>query len=310
MFDRGVTVIPQRQVFGPKIRRTLEMGARHVSTGIHPSQASDFCPIYHTYMQEAIRWLNEPCSEVSDHAHRVLVNDLKTFAPGGTAYLRMGMGTAMHTMLQYYGGLAGLQVGQWRCPECGHLVGSDDELEYMPHSMRMGMAGMEVIPDGCPACGGKNLRHDWAWHYVEPRISIPDLGIYGKTDGFWVIEEAGQDLFGVIDYKSCNDNSWKTSLPIKKHMLQLQIYALAASKQYQIDFAALVYVNKDTSEIREYYYEPDADSISGFLTKAKVAKTAVVSGRVPSAKHRVCSSADTARARKCQFRRECFNLEE
>lgn len=294
--------------FAGKVARALASAPRRVAWGLHPSSLYDFCPIHAYWMGLCLERKHDPEDSIREFAQSSIQAELAATKFSGSTLLRMNAGTASHHKLQYYGGLSGNQVGVWVCPECGYTTDENGEgnLQHMPvvtdssHGVLIKKAGR------CPKCG-KNHQHTWPWLYQEPRVVIPELGVYGNTDGIWKIYLPERPAYGVIDYKTSASLSFDKNIPYTNHWSQLELYALGLRKQLpSLDFIAMVYENKDTNGFKEFYREPKLNVAKRVVSRIQTYRKAAKVARPPSSEHRVCSSANTSRAKSCPFRDACF----
>ncbi len=269
----------------------------------HPSQIGNLCP--HHYFFLATHYASMSEEESKALMEEYVKSERSSFNP--ESYPKMGQGTAMHSMLQYYGGLTHDLIGQWRCPQCGYHTDKDSMIKMPTVLLTDEFGSKSRMPDKCPKCKGNINTHDWAWVYVEPKFSIPKYQLEGQTDGIRVVETEKWGLLkGVVDYKTINNNGYQgkyMTLPIESHVLQTHVYAYAM----KADFINLVYINKDTMAEKEFILIPDFRGVLGpVFKKIKAALHAVKVGKQPVKELRACNSIKCPRASKCPFAEKCF----
>lgn len=273
----------------------------------HPSQIAALCPHEYYFMSHYYKAVNsDDAGDLKKAKHSLKM--LKAYEKAARSQFKpethpkLGQGTAMHAMLQFYGGLTHDLVGQWRCPQCGYCT-PEDKMVKMPTALHKDQFGKTSrVPKECPKCKDNINTHDWAWVYVEPTFTIPEFNIHGSTDGIRMVN----DLKGIVEFKTINDNGFKENygeLPQESHVFQTHCYAFAM----KADFINIIYINKDSMAEKEFIFLPDYKKVlAPAFAKIKASMQAVEKGEQPEGAWRACDSIKTPRAQKCPFAEECF----
>jgi len=270
----------------------------------HPSQIADLCPHQYYFM---VKYFNamKAAKSTKDQELKNKVKGFVKFAKSSfkpESYPKMGQGTAMHAMLQFYGGLINELVGQWQCPQCGYHT-PEEKIVKMPTKLYKDELGLTSrVPEPCPKCGKNINTHDWAWIYVEPEFFIPEFNLHGRSDGIRMVN----GLKGIVEFKTINDNGFTgkyMQLPQPEHVFQTTCYAWALGA----DFINIIYVNKNTMAEKEFIFLPDFKKVlAPAFAKIKASMQAVDKETVPEGAWRACDSIKHSRAQKCPFAEECF----
>lgn len=134
---------------------------------------------------------------------------------------------------------------------------------------------------------------------AEVPVISKEKFINGKADG--VIKET---VFGervVLEIKSMNNANYNRAVfqPFKKHEAQASIYA----KELGINKVLYLYINKDTSDIKEFLRPLDEDSLSKSEKKMQSIIKHVEEKTLPV---RSCKDKFSEQALACPFRALCF----
>ncbi len=127
-------------------------------------------------------------------------------------------------------------------------------------------------------------------------INIPpqDL-ISGRADAILSI---GNDLY-VLDIKSINSYIFKTLFqPKEENLCQIQLYL----HFFNIKKGVLLYVNKDTQELKEFFVDYNPDFADQLLKDLAALKTKVDKNIVPS---RLLDFPENKECQFCQFKDIC-----
>lgn len=174
-------------------------------------------------------------------------------------------GHSTHARYQYHFGEMGILRGRWRCLTCNSIIGKE-----CIHGIKK--------PNDCPVCHNpqktKPVVDDEGnilqgprvqFEYVELPVVDEELDIVGHTDGIVDLENR---LF-IIDFKTCSSMVFKNIVdmdkPIKYHVRQINTYMYILG----IDYGCLLYENKNTLEIKEFYLRKDDDVVSEIKERAK-----------------------------------------
>lgn len=270
----------------------------------HPSQIADLCPHEYAFMMNALHDHKHGSGEEKKAAKELVKKYVKAstskFKP--ESHPKMDQGTAMHSMLQFYGGLINELVGQWQCPQCGYRT-PEEKIVKMPTELyKSEFSGTTRVAKPCPECGGNINTHDWPWIYVEPKFHIPEYNLEGQADGLRLVD----GYRGIVEFKTINDNGFKENyliLPKPEHVFQTTCYAFAL----KADFVNLIYISKDSMAEKEFIFLPDYKKVlAPAFAKIKAAMAAVEQETQPDGAWRACDSIKHQRAQKCPFAEKCF----
>lgn len=194
------------------------------------------------------------CSEIYKMCSREKILDLifpdikRVTTPDTQLQLIFDVGHALHGWFQNrYFGPAGILKGTWLCLKCDAKTPG-------------------LMPKRCPSCDADQ----WRLQYMEPAISEPTLKIVGHADGILdgpalatVLGEIFQLKPGetvpedvLLEIKTINPNSFASIKgPLPAHYFQVNVYMhfLGLKK------ALVLYINKATSQLREFTVEYDPE---------------------------------------------------
>jgi len=137
-------------------------------------------------------------------------------------------------------------------------------------------------------------------HVVTSEINIPPQElISGRADA---IISDGKELY-ILDIKSINSMLFKNlTQPKEDHLNQIQLYLHFLNPKKGI----LLYVNKDTQELKEFMVAYDAKRAQSLLNELTALKIKIDSNIVPS---RIPGWPDNWQCRYCQFKEICSMVE-
>lgn len=137
-------------------------------------------------------------------------------------------------------------------------------------------------------------------HVVSSEVNIPPQElISGRADA---ILSDGKELF-VLDIKSMNSMLFRTlKEPKEENVDQIQLYL----HYFKINKGILLYVNKDTQDLREFVVDYDKARSEGLLVALEALKEQIDSNTVPQ---RVEGHPSNRQCRYCQFRDLCDKAE-
>ena len=255
------------------------------SPGFHPSGFSSWCAREKAYEILAIM--------SGDKVLRI--------RPDASTMLRFQAGNAAHLWFQarIFGDM-GVLCGMWRCYKCGHVHGASD------NNVR--------IPKLCEKCGAG----PHALWFKESAIEIPASKVLGiPEDKLTAVEKELYRIVGhhdgmlrikghpdmVAEIKSEDSELWKRRQgPEAAHIIQGLLYAYAA----KVDFVAVIYVNKNTYDIKTYKVGGAARNARDRFKDIREVRKAV--GLVqPEKLDRACPDDKHHRAKRCPFRKICFS---
>jgi CRISPR/Cas system-associated exonuclease Cas4 (RecB family) len=127
-------------------------------------------------------------------------------------------------------------------------------------------------------------------------ISIPSQQLVsGRADAIISFEN---ELY-VLDIKSINSFIFKTLIqPKEENLDQIQLYL----RFFQIEKGILLYVNKDTQELKEFIVWRDENRAQKLLAELKILKTKIDSDTIPV---RLADFPKDKQCQFCQFREIC-----
>ena len=133
-------------------------------------------------------------------------------------------------------------------------------------------------------------------HVVAAEVNIPPQElISGRADA---IVSCGKELY-VLDIKSMNSMIFKgLDSPKEENIGQVQLYM----HYFQIPKGILLYVNKDTQELKEFVVSYDKKLAESLLKGLKELKTKIDSNIIPE---RMEGYPENWQCRYCQFKEIC-----
>ena len=133
-------------------------------------------------------------------------------------------------------------------------------------------------------------------HVVAAEVNIPLQEIIsGRADA---ILSDGKDLF-VLDIKSMNSMIFKNlAQPKEENINQIQLYL----HYFKIPKGVLLYVNKDTQELKDFVVEYDEDRATALLKDLEILKNKIDSNVVPA---RIPGYPSDWQCAYCQFKEVC-----
>lgn len=134
---------------------------------------------------------------------------------------------------------------------------------------------------------------------AEVPVVNKDKYISGSADGVFKESVFGEKV--VLEIKTMNDYQFKKAVfkPFEKHEFQASIYAreLGAKK------VLYLYINKNTSEMKEFLCDVNADQLELADRKMNRVIKSVKSGVAPE---RICGDRFCESAAQCPFATKCF----
>jgi len=133
-------------------------------------------------------------------------------------------------------------------------------------------------------------------HVVAAEVNIPPQEIIsGRADA---ILSDGKDLY-VLDIKSINGQIFRNlSSPKSDHINQVQLYL----HFFRLKKGVLLYVNKDTQELKEFFVDYDEQIANRLLKELLFLKDKIEKNIVPS---RISNLSDRWQCQYCQFKEIC-----
>lgn len=193
----------------------------------------------------------------------------------------LDVGSACHDLLQNdYLAKARVLFGRWRCSHCHQITAVDDLLPLAP----------------CGTCPKSK------WKYQEPGMKLIQDGILvtGFADGVLLIN-GKKYLFEAKTINSRGFTMLKTAE--EGHIFQAQLYM----SELQLNSALIVYLNKDTQDVKEFEVHRDESVRRAAFRKIQEA-LAVQRNPACDIPDKICASPDDKRAKwVCGWAKECFD---
>lgn len=194
-------------------------------------------------------------------------------------------GTALHTWYQdQYLGPAGILWGGWRCDRC----------EYVQQGTMPG--GHYCTPGLTPG----------NFHYVEPVVEIPEIGLRGRVDGV-LVDDKGVPR-RVLDMKTINERRFKALRgPEVKDRRQVLIYNHLLRRELPtLEDGVLLYISKNNGELREEPVQYDAEEAESIL-RGPCLVEAFRNNPAKIPPRECCTELSCKRAKECPVSVQCFS---
>lgn len=147
----------------------------------------------------------------------------------------------------------------------------------------------------------QNILYQIGWlEQAEVPVINKDKYLNGKADGVFKEEVFGEKV--VLEIKTMNTWNFQKAIfrPFKKHEFQASLYA----RELGINKVLYLYINKDTSEIKDFLMPLNDEQLELADTKMKTVIDAVKSGTLPG-RPRNCTDAHCDLAVTCPFATLC-----
>lgn len=132
---------------------------------------------------------------------------------------------------------------------------------------------------------------------MEVPVISEEYFISGKADG--VLKWHGQEV--IVEIKTINSFGFGAlKAPTESHYIQASIYA----ELLGVDYILFLYINKDTSGIKEYYVKKSEAFIEEAFDKIADIKYHM---RKETPPERECDSINCAQAKTCPYKNHCFH---
>ncbi len=133
-------------------------------------------------------------------------------------------------------------------------------------------------------------------HVVSSEVNIPPQElISGRAD---IVISDGKDLY-IVDIKSMNSMIFKNlEEPKEEHINQIQLYLHYLDPKKGI----LLYVNKDTQELKEFQFDYDSKIANKLIRQLKTLKTKIEANIIPK---RLVDWPRSWQCRYCSFAEVC-----
>jgi len=293
--------------------------------GFHPSSLHRLCPVFHYYETTA----RDRLSVIPAESYQFMLTcaDANTRKFSGALKLEFAVGDAIHQLVQYQLGAAGVLWGKWACASCGAKVGPS----WMPRVTMQGV-GDQPVYDGAPCvqCNGRNRRSKQSWIYLEPSIKDEKWGVNGKCDGDLRVTRKDVTYRCALEIKSINEYGWgegkrkswadialaegwtppegwvpeapSKPLPKDEHVTQASIYAHLLG----VPFVYFVYVNKNqVSKWKERMVPVDQAAVGKAVQTMTSANRGLELGQ-PPLEARLCPDIREDTARECPACELCW----
>lgn len=194
-----------------------------------------------------------------------------------------GIGHAVHAFLQEK--MKDILLGHWKCRDCKFEIGKEPSMKVFRHPK-----------DKCK-CGAYN------WEYVEIYAYDKEFKMGGHPDGILDVKPQR----ALLELKTINDGGF-TALsfkgPAEYYIWQMNLYMYLLG----LKVGHLVYINKSTSEFKEFVIKFDEGIIKKIKEKAKSVIDGINGGAIPE--RSVCKAKSDSRARHCPVKSQCFKIKE
>lgn len=278
-----LTSLDSRKLRYPAWTTRHEKEERRKDKRFHPSSLSrDWCER---------KWVFENYELVKTHKEE----------PSAALQRIFQTGDVYHTMVQRWLAEMGGLYGMWRCARCdAHF--------------------WAVSPKKCVHCGWSSRKALLVFHEVP--IDHADSNVLGHDDGEFDISPEERVLVEVKSMNARNFASYKNR-PMEDHVEQALHYLHIRSSKMgaQLNLgetletfkpmrrAVLLYVNKDTSDIREFVLTLSASNVDAYLTprlRQMEKARAYRDGNLKTLPKRTCKSLVEGKLRDCELASVCF----
>ena len=271
------------------------------SDGFHASSFGKMCIRYETFKRGVPR-----------------EKDSKRFP--GELYRRFAIGHAVHEHWQRNVlGKARILKGNWECSRCTRIQKNC----FMPDEpcprcrWQVNAATHYPAPSsrtsidcatGCKWPGGFfQAGRDCAfcerggyWKFRESFIKIKEYDIVGAYDG--IVYYNGIER--ILEMKTKDVFAWgNMERPHDEHIIQANVYMWGTG----IKEAVIVYINKNSGELKEFIVRFDQEIIDRGLQNIEAVHKALEEDELPNG---LCGSPREKRAKECPYSDLCFNGEE
>lgn len=123
------------------------------------------------------------------------------------------------------------------------------------------------------------------------------IKVVGSIDGKVMVD----DKPFLVEIKSTGSEAWKMfRRPKSTHINQMQLYMYAE----QLQHGFLIYINKDTGDIKEWIVDYDASLVDELLDLIREINEVEQKNELPAA-HKKCTPSSVMRS-QCPFNERCF----
>ena len=131
---------------------------------------------------------------------------------------------------------------------------------------------------------------------IEKELSVSDkeYQIYGRCDGIVQLNRKR----GVLEIKSINAKGFAGELPKKEHVVQTMMYIHLLGLRGGV----ILYENKDTQELKEFYMALDNEVVEKTLEKVKSVLSYISKKQIPPRRYHFCDY--------CAFHSLCYEGED
>lgn len=138
---------------------------------------------------------------------------------------------------------------------------------------------------------------------MEVPVVSEELMINGRADGLLEFTVAATEVLVLLEIKTINSYGFgRLSGPMEHHLFQASIYATILG----VKKILFLYVNKDTSELKEYLVPVDLEMFNEAVEIITEIKEYLAAEELPD---RVCDARTCKRAQGCDYRTHCFSHE-
>jgi hypothetical protein len=210
-------------------------------------------------------------------------NVKRTFNISAGLDVTFNIGNGVHSFLQEK--LKDILLGHWKCKNCHFKIGEEPSMKVYE----------------CPKKKCKCGTNDW--EYVEIYAYDKEYKMGGHPDGILNVKPQR----ALLELKTINDGGF-TSLsfngPSDWYVWQMQLYMHLLG----LKTGFLLYVNKSTSEFKEFVIKYDKKIAQEIKEKATMVIDGINGGPIPN--RTVCAKKTDSRARMCPVKNQCFSIKE
>jgi len=146
------------------------------------------------------------------------------------------------------------------------------------------------------------------YEYIEPTVHNPEYGIIGHTDGLLILGDGP----ALLELKTINSRSFEfLNAPREAHVKQANLYMHCTFKKFDHPMptrTVILYVNKNTSEEKEFWVEKDGSVVQPMFQQIKKVEYSLSENSLPD-RLASCKTATSASAKNCPACRVCFMVD-
>tara|TARA_Y100000310_G_scaffold341234_1_gene439740 strand:- start:4997 stop:5833 length:837 start_codon:yes stop_codon:yes gene_type:complete len=184
----------------------------------------------------------------------------------------VGIGTAVHEVIQQFLGMNNVLYGHWSC--CGVI-----------EKERLGSRS-------CPVCGRPQMYEEYN---IEGSLGAHVDGIVPSMNAVWEFKTTG------------SSNLPKLTSPYKKHHVQASAYLEGINLQegWDLDKIVFVYLSRDRpQDFKVFVVDPIPDTYTDAVESYSEARDSLYSGHIPEG---ICKSSSEGSWSGCTYAGICFS---